>query len=507
MSTSDNKNSEASTEVFCDYTDEGLVFRLGEKIVGPLTFQDPEDSNSVLKIASELGVDPKVILAAKLKAIQKPITILELNRILATTVKRDEPAKAITFLGMLNAQTEEDQFNLAYQAESSTGKSYIPLELIAYFPEDDQRIYAGASPTSFFHEIGQWDKNRKVIVVDLAGKIVIFMDQPHWMLMERLRPLLSHDRKVLVYKITDKREKAGLRTKTVEILGYPTVVFCTAKPTLEDQERTRLWLLSPEITHEKLLDSLRLITAKETHLQRFRIFIESHPLRRWLKARIEGIRNTGIRNVVIPNGDRILDRFLTRKTHLNPRDTRDYPRLLRLIKANALLNCFAREKEDHQTIIANDDDVEAGFQLYESVAKSNELGLSPETYRIFEDVIIPLSKDGNGITRKEITHSYFELYHRPLADDRLRRQIIPALESAGLVSQEANPMDRREMLLYPTVSSPISPLSQPEEYRGKNSGVNPCEKCGSLEAKMHLIPNKGTHWLCDRCLQDYEGKV
>ena len=35
----------------------------------------------------------------------------------------------------------------------------------------------------------------------------------------------------------------------------------------------------------------------------------------------------------------------------------------------------------------------------------------------------------------------------------------------------------------------------------------PCEVCGSHDAKMHLIPNKGVRWLCDSCLETYPGKV
>jgi len=38
---------------------------------------------------------------------------------------------------------------------------------------------------------------------------------------------LSHDRKELLYKITDRREKKGLRTKNVIIRGFPSVIFCT----------------------------------------------------------------------------------------------------------------------------------------------------------------------------------------------------------------------------------------------------------------------------------------
>jgi len=35
----------------------------------------------------------------------------------------------------------------------------------------------------------------------------------------------------------------------------------------------------------------------------------------------------------------------------------------------------------------------------------------------------------------------------------------------------------------------------------------PCEVCGSHDAKMHLIPNKGIRWLCDHCLENCPEKV
>jgi hypothetical protein len=39
-------------------------------------------------------------------------------------------------------------------AESSTGKSYIPLELSGLFPSEDVIKLGYASPTSFFHDWG-----------------------------------------------------------------------------------------------------------------------------------------------------------------------------------------------------------------------------------------------------------------------------------------------------------------------------------------------------------------
>jgi len=74
---------------------------------------------------------------------------------------------------------------------------------------------AYSSPTAFFHDKGTWDEEKEMITINLENKILIFLDQPHNQLLERLRPLLSHDQKELSYKITDKREKLGLRTKNV----------------------------------------------------------------------------------------------------------------------------------------------------------------------------------------------------------------------------------------------------------------------------------------------------
>jgi hypothetical protein len=74
-------------------------------------------------------------------------------------------------------------------------KSYNALEVAAYIPGDIVRTIATASPTAFFHDAGTWDKDRRVLRVDLKQKILMFLDQPHYTLIERLRPLLSHDRR------------------------------------------------------------------------------------------------------------------------------------------------------------------------------------------------------------------------------------------------------------------------------------------------------------------------
>lgn len=457
----------------CQITDQGYLFTYNDQTLGPLL--DIEELAAV-DIAKQLGTEPKLVADAKFKAFQeeteREMTWEDTANTLSTTIKKDRPTKLITFACMLLSQTEDDQFNVGLQAESAAGKSYVPIEIAGYFPTDEVIVIASASPTAFFHDKGTWDKERSVLVVDLEAKILLFLDQPHFQLLERLRPMLSHDRKELEYKITDKSEKRGLRTKNVVLRGYPSVIFCTVKLDPDEQEKTRLFLLSPEIDEAKLKESIELLAQKRCNPEMFTKVLESNLRRKLLKERIQAIRNSNIQRIIIPNSDKVTTRFYAKHKQLKPRDQRDFPRIISLIKAHALLNCFNRKKIDNETIEAKQDDIEAGFALYEEIAEPNELGLPPYALDIYKKVFIPLfeemqvvSKDekGNekilGIDRKGIEKRYFEIYHKPLNYEFFKRYLKPGLESAGLITEEPDPNDKRRMLYYPT------------EYRGKDSGV------------------------------------
>jgi len=99
---------------------------------------------------------------------------------------------------------------------------------------------------------------------------------------------------------------------------------------------------------------------------------------------------------------------------------------------------------------------EAGFRLYSLIAKPNELGLSPQVYEIYETVIKPILDNDDGLSRREIIEAYRQTYGRPLARKKLEEDILPSLESAGLIVQEPDPNDRRKMLVYPRDPGNIS---------------------------------------------------
>lgn len=483
-------------------TGEGYIIRYGFFKAGP--FKSLKEADP-LKVSAELNglslsfqellnlkdedmekweVKPKDIIKLKLSFSEEeqPLSVEELKQILGTTIKRDDTNKIITFLCMLSAYTEESQFNVSFRAPSSTGKSYIPLELDQYFPPEDVIELSYSSPTAFFHDQGVWDEDEKAIKMDLERKILIFIDQPHDQLLQRLRPLLSHDRKNLLVKITDKSEKKGLRTKNVIIKGFPSCIFCTGSLRIDEQEQTRHIILSPETSQEKLREAIYLKAMRKANPVAFQEYLREHPEREVLKRRIRAIKEANVKNVIIRNYDAIVERFRQKYPKLKPRHSRDVERLISIIQGLALLNLWHREKDEENNIYANDEDIENGFKLYDEIAEAQELGIPPFLYNLFKEIIKPLyhelnkgKKEGDiflGLSRQEILKKYYEVHGRLLNQTQFIKEILPALENSGLIYQEPDPNDKRRMLIYCTTppSNPIYPDKSMEKYMGSHGG-------------------------------------
>lgn len=393
----------------------------------------------------------------------------QLIEILGLTIKRDEKNKLVTFLCELAAYTKDSQFNISYNAPSSTGKSYIPTEIAKLFPTGDVIEVGYCSPTAFFHDVGEYSKLKGGYVVDLSRKILIFLDQPHTLLLQHLRPMLSHDKKEICLKITDKSQRKGLKTKNIFLRGFPSVIFCTAGLKIDEQETTRFLLLSPDTDCEKIRQAIYEKIKKETDSDAYQSWLDEAPQRQLLKARIEAIKAEEIQNIKISSPEKVEEAFFSKKRILKPRHQRDIGRIISLIKAFALLNLWHRERIG-SVIVANERDITEAFDVWETISESQEYNIPPYVYSLYQDVILPLWQEKNedrdpsfegltgslGLARREISRKHLEVCGRVLPDWLLRQQVLPMLENAGLVSQDPDPNDRRRMLIYPTIRLTIS---------------------------------------------------
>jgi hypothetical protein len=430
---------------------------------------------------------------------------LELADFLENTVKRDNTSKLITFYNMLNAQTENEQFNVMFSAESSTGKSYIALEISKYFPLAELVELAGASPTSMIHESGvevvekdgmwkaladvlaPYDKELEDImfqpgrrtlaatkritelkrmkhniikyaktIVDYEGKILIFLDQPNSMLLSRIRPFLSHDKKDLQFHITDKAMRGGNKTKDVLLRGFCSVFFCTTSAKYDEQEATRNFVLSPESDQDKIQDALELLNEKLTNREKFYEFLENNPKRKALMYRIELIRAYGVRRFKLYDKQAVLTKFAEiHGSNKKSRHARDYTRIFNLIYGHALLNCFARELVDTQ-LIATQEDVEQGFELYSDIMAANESGVPPEIYKMFLEIFVPYynshattNPEYSGMTSKDFSKAIYEHQHRNIPRKRVVEEIIPSLVASSWLEEDHDPNDKRISVYVP----------------------------------------------------------
>jgi hypothetical protein len=419
----------------------------------PFTGRTPEKAKAEIEhLAAETPIEFPPVDTSQFK----PMTVTELTQILGLTIKQDETNKVITFLCELSAFTDSAQFNISFNAPSSTGKSYIPLEIAGLFPAEDVVSIGYCSPTAFFHDWGVFIREERGYRVDLSRKILIFLDQPHTLLLQHLRPLLSHDKKEISLKITDKSQKYGLKTKNIFLIGFPSVIFCTAGLQLDEQEATRFLLLSPQMSQEKLQEAVRAKILRESDIEKYRDWLDSDPTRQALKNRIQAVKEAGITDVKIPSPDKIEERFREKHKHLKPRDTRDIGRILSLVKSLTLLNLFFRERSE-TVIFATEEDVDAAFALWETISESQEFNLPPYVFDLFYNVIVAAYQEKQaGLTKQDIFRKHFQVHRRYLPDWQLRKEIIPMLEAAGLVNSEPDLADKRRILYYPTVHSPIS---------------------------------------------------
>lgn len=381
-----------------------------------------------------------------------PISLDDLNDILDLTIKYDRENKIITFLGAISAYTESSQLNLCFSAPSSTGKSYLPLEIASLFPPEDVIRLGYASPTSFFHDTGKYDKEKDVTEVDLSRKIIIFLDQPHTDLLQRLRPLLSHDQKRINYKITDKSQKHGFRAKNLTIIGFPVVIFCSANLKMDEQESTRCLLLSPEGTQEKYYAGIIEKLQKESNVKAHQAEIASNPKRKALMERIVAIRDAQINEINIHNEQAVQEKFFENKKKLKARDQRDIGRITSIIKAHALLNFRHRERKG-DTIYTSDQDIEAAFALWRSVERSQVNNVAPYLLNFFDKILMPLWQEQSGkkvgISRRQLATKYMSVHETALSPWKLNQEIIPMLESAGLIVTDKDPNDKRGRLIFP----------------------------------------------------------
>ncbi len=389
------------------------------------------------------------------------MSLLDLQKVLDLTIKYDNINKIIVFLAMLSAYTEEDQLNVFLNARSSSGKTYIAKEIAQLFPRIDVREYARVTPTAFYYDdqaMTQDDAGE--MSLDLSRKILLFLDQIDTKLQAMIRPLLSHDGKRLPFKLTNRSNSGKNAAVNGYIIGYPTTIFCSANMQMDEQEQTRAILLSPEITQEKINAGIDLYQQRANDNGKFQNMLAANSERKLLIQRIQYIRELHIRYIVIPDALEVGKTFKsTIRGNLLPRHQRDSQHFNSLVKVCALLNAPTRER-DGEDIVATKADADAALTLWKSLGRSQQYGIPPQMLDFYDQIIVPAylnQKDGTktfaGITMDDLFSYHCGKTGEMLNRDQIRKQYLPILVQAGLISYAKDSSDKRRLLIRPLVGN------------------------------------------------------
>jgi hypothetical protein len=408
------------------------------------------------KVRASLKHEPSEPWTGDLDELMREADKHDILEAYASTIKKDETATLITFLTTLLNYTKDEQQNIIFKSQTSSGKTHIALNVTSLFPEEDVKIFYNVSPRAFWHEHGVWDPETRTIIVDLEKQILVFLDQKSNKLIEEMRAVLSHDQKVLETKITDRNRRQGHATKTVQIIGFPTWIFCSATAFLHPEDTNRAFLLSASTEAEKLKESLKLLAERKGDPLSYEKILRQDEKRKWLRARIKAIKNANIQHVILPEDLRrtLYEKFIEDHPALTPRHQRDFPRLIALVKAWALFN-FANRKHlqtpEGTSIEATETDLMNAYALYREISESNELGLPPEIYELWTKVIRPTiqANPEHFATRQEISQTYFKQQRRILPKHQLK-DALETLEACGLIFQLPHPQDKRLKVIAET---------------------------------------------------------
>jgi len=383
-------------------------------------------------------------------------SITQIEKYLNTQILDDPELVAIVLRTMLSAYTS-NPLNLMIKAPTSEGKTYAATQVQKIFPEKDILLLGGMSPTALIHDQGimvdqddnpieeklqelheKLQKNKKTNIqkeidlliknsrdlIDLSGKVLLFLDSPNWELWKKIKPILSHDAEKIEFKITDKKG-GGLRTKIVILKGWPAVIYCSAKNEEHydewDEIESRFIIVSPNNRTAKYKKANHL-TAIKFGTPDFAAKLFQDP---WEKIQsIENIKKikhslesfAGKNNIFNPFSGIIAD-LLPNKEGPSMRLSERFHRLCNLeTLINEQNRCYLVNSSTNSTQrypITSLEDIDRVIGL---VGESNSI--PPEKIRFFQQIFETTEKEHlEGITTAQLAKKYNSQYDKQICNN------------------------------------------------------------------------------------------
>ena len=435
---------------------------------------------------------------------------------------------------------EDDPLNLGILAPTSEGKTYPIVESLKYFPDEDI-LYIGQMSTKVLvrqkgilidkidgtpiedkieelnkkireltkqrnssfdktikaeindeiegieEEIKNLYQNSKTLI-DLRGKILVFLEPPHHELWSLLKPILSHDKKEIEFPYVNTTEKAGIQTKDVVVRGWPSCIFCSAK----DESRWEIWseiksrllITSPNMIPQKYQESNQLIAKTKglPNIIQEQIIISDDEINAtkqcvlFLKQKINDLKNRNTKNnkisLWIPYYD-LLQKILPANKGTDVRFAKKLFSLLNVVPIVKNNQRMMINLEGETSIIASLNDLKEVLSItqnFDGIPKYKIEFFNEIFYTLYETKTEPDSNIDNSkteeikaVTSKQVCEFFKDKKGKPISTDSLKKTYLNQLINEGLIDHTPSNIDRRQDIYYPLIS-PISNLNQFDNY-------------------------------------------
>jgi hypothetical protein len=452
--------------------------------------------------------------------------------------RKEERLSYQLFITMLSAYSN-NPINLAINAPSGVGKNYVINIVSSLFPQSDIVSLAGMTEKALFHrsgilviknENGEYEsietkinelddeiekkefelskpednKNLKEAVqdiikqlrkekkdllkdakklIDLSGKVIIFLDTPPEQLLSGLLPLLSHDKYEVEYEFVDTHN--SIKTKSNVLRGWPAVISAQAidyshyKRILEIQRR--FITTNPTMSKEKYDKAINLISNKYSVpdlIYQNKIVSDDEKdiakeIVKGLKEKIKEIYSNvkpGKNNIIILYGDLISESLPKENAHDMTRANKLFGFLSFLpivyFEKRARLVVIKKGDITIQTIpIATFEDLQQAFYLMEYSD-----GVRPYIFEWYYDVFLKafeektepdlkvnskgeeLKEDRIALTSQDIIKKHWEVHNESLSTKQLLESYLYPLLNTGYIDKIDSNIDKRAKIYYPILT-------------------------------------------------------
>jgi hypothetical protein len=490
----------------------------------PTTTTSPNYPPIEIKVNSSTDLDP---------FIPDRDYVEHVFRTLKKTVRcEDSLLRQIVYSAL--SKDSSNPINLAILAPTSEGKTYAVQQALNYFPKQDVWMIGSMSPKVLIRQNGLLvDKNNKPIqdelirlkqeiaaykkncpekeslqetlrqlyqnsriLIDLSGKLLVFLEAPHPYTWDILKPILSHDAWEIEHPyVYDAERGSGLGVKSVFTVGWPACIFCSAKNESSwpqwPEIQSRFLITSPNMTSQKYVEGNMLI-AQQTGLPKWlqqHLIISEKDIelaRKCILYTAQQIRQKSQKNTTTPVA---WIPFATTLAKVLPggkgTDNRYTKRLFSLLTIITLAKAHLRsrlETGDENLSIANlENDLSEALKIVHNLS-----GIPPFKLKFFTEVILSLfnrktkkdtSPDGQkqekiiALTSHEICNDYKKNMGKIISTNNLKQTYLNEFINNGLLEEEVSIINAKQHIYYPLVgvTHGIEGIAEGEELEIQNA--------------------------------------